>query len=71
MFAGCTDPNLGAAEVFKLAGTGLRDLNAGDERQNHVCWKALLEMGLDANGVCGIHEDAGVLRSDDRLDDGG
>jgi len=28
-------------------------------------------MGFDTNGVCGIHEDAGVLRSDDRLDDGG
>lgn len=28
-------------------------------------------MGLDTNGVCGVHEDAGVLRSDDRLDDGG
>lgn len=57
--------------MFKLAGADLRDFDAGDERQNHVCRKALFKMGLDTNGVCSVHEDAGVLRGDDRLDDGG
>lgn len=70
LLVGCTDPEIRRAQVLELAGPDLGDFNARDERQNHVCWETLFEIGLDTNGVCGVHEDAGMLRSDDRLDDG-
>lgn len=69
LFARCTDPDIRGAQVLKLAGSDLRDLDAGDERQNHVRWKALFEVGLDTDSVGGVDENAGVLRGDDRLDD--
>lgn len=55
--------------MLKLAGSDLRDFNAGDERQNHVCWKALFEVRLDTDSVGSVDENAGMLRGDDRLDD--
>ena len=31
----------------------------------------MFEVGLDANGICSVYQDAGMLGGDDRLDDGG
>lgn len=57
--------------MLELAGAGLRDLHVRDEGKDDVGWVSLLEMGLDADGICGINEDAGVLGGDDGFNDRG
>lgn len=57
--------------MLKLALAQLGELGAGDERQDDVCGEAFLERGFDAQGVCGVDEDAGMLGGDDGIDDGG
>ena len=57
--------------MLKIAGAQLGELGTGNERKNHVCRKSLLEIRLDAKRVCCVDQDACMLRSDDRLNDGG
>lgn len=71
MFAGCTNPEIGRAQVLELAGAGLGDFDAGNEREDDVRGETLLEIGLDANCICGVDENASVLRCNDRLDNSG
>ena len=68
---GRSDPHLARAMVLKLARAQLRDLGLGHEREHDVGVVALLELGLDTEGVCGVEQDAGVMGRHDRLDDGG
>lgn len=59
------------AQMLELTGTDLGDLDVGDEGEDHVGRISLFEMGLDADGICGVDEDTGVLRSDHGFDDRG
>lgn len=57
--------------MLKFARADLGDFNAGNEREDDIGGKTLLQIGLDANCICGVDENAGVLRGNDRLDDSG
>lgn len=57
--------------MFEFALSDLRKLCAGDKGKDDVCRKPLFEVLFDTEGVSGVDEDASVLWSDDRLDDGG
>lgn len=61
--------NLARIEVLEFGGAGLGDFDVGNERKDDVCRVSLLYMGLDAEGICGVDKDAGVLGSNDRFDD--
>lgn len=63
--------DLARTQVLELAGASLRDLDVGDEGEDDVGRVSLLEMGLDADGICGVNENTGVLGSDDGFDDRG
>ena len=58
-------------KVFELGGAGLGDFDVGDEGKDDICRVSLFDMGLDSKRICGIDENAGVLGSNDRLNDGG
>ena len=57
--------------MFKLAGTELGKLCSGYQRQDDVGGESFFYGGFDAEGMRCINEDAGVLRRDDGIDDGG
>ena len=57
--------------MFEFAWSQLRDLGSGNEGENDVGGEPLLKMALNAQGMCGVDEDAGMLGRDDRLNDGG
>lgn len=54
--------------MLELALAELVHLSPGDERQYYVGRKALFYGGLDAEGVCGVDQNACVMRSDHRVD---
>lgn len=57
--------------MFELACTDLRELGTSDERKDDVCGESLLEVRLDAEGVCCVNQDTRVLGCDDRFNDRG
>lgn len=57
--------------MLKFAGAKLRDRDARYKRQYHVGWKPLLQIRLDAKGMCGIDENAGMLGRYNGLNHGG
>lgn len=63
--------NFAGIKVLELGGAGLGDFDVGDEGEDNICRVSLLDMGLDSECICRVDEDAGVLGSDDRLNDGG
>lgn len=71
VLVGRSDPYFRRSFVFKFAGTQLRELGTGNEREDDVGRESLLEIRLDAEGMCSVDEDARVLRSDDGFDDRG
>ena len=44
LFGGCAHPDVGRIQMFKFAGTDLRDLDPGDQRQNDIRRKPLFQM---------------------------
>jgi hypothetical protein len=56
--------------MFKLGGPCLHDVDIGDQRQDDIGGEAMLQLRFDSESIGGIDEDTGVLRGDDRLDDG-
>lgn len=57
--------------MFELARARLGDFHVGDERKDDVGRVSLLKVGFNAEGICGIHQDTGVLGSDDGFNNGG
>ena len=57
--------------MFELARARLGDLHVGDEGKDDVGRVSLLKMGFNAEGICGIHQDTGVLGSNDGFNNGG
>ena len=57
--------------MFELAGARLGDLHVGNERKDDIGRVSLFEMGFNAKGICRIHQNTGVLGSDDGFNDGG
>jgi hypothetical protein len=57
--------------VLEFALAELREVGIGDKRQDDICRKALLDGGFDAESVCCVDEDTGVLGGDDGVDYGG
>ncbi len=57
--------------MFELALAKLCQFGARNEGQYDVCGESLFDCRFDAEGVCGVDEDAGVLGSDDGVDHSG
>lgn len=57
--------------MFELAGTRLGDFHVGNERKDDVGRISLLKMGFNAESICGIHQNTGVLGGDDGFNHGG
>jgi hypothetical protein len=57
--------------VFKLAGPELGQIGARNQREDNIGWKPLLQLFFHAQSIGGVHKDAGVLRSHDRLNNVG
>lgn len=56
--------------MFELTRPQLYDLYTRNKGQNDICWKTLLEMGLDTKSMGGIDKNARVLWCDNGFDDG-
>lgn len=63
--------NLARAQVLELAGAGLGDFDVGNQGEDDIGRVSLLQVGFDAEGICGVHQDTGVLGGDDGFDDRG
>lgn len=55
--------------MLELAGSDLGQFCARHEGQDYVGRETLFQVRLDAETVCGVHKDTGMLRRYDRLDD--
>jgi hypothetical protein len=57
--------------MLELARAGLGDFDIRNERENNVGRVSLLEMGFNAERICGVDENTSMLGRDNGLDDGG
>lgn len=56
--------------MLKLALPELRKLSPTDEGQNDIGREAFFDCGFDSERVRGVEKDAGMLRSNNRFNDG-
>jgi hypothetical protein len=57
--------------VLKLALAKLVELGSRDKRQDDISGEAFLKCGFDSKRVGGVDKNTSVLRSNDRIDNGG